>query len=152
MDRFWEKVDKTGGEDACWNWTAHRNACGYGTFKYGKIRRAHRAAWELTRGPIPEGMCVCHTCDNPACVNPAHLWLGTPGQNAADRTVKGRNVAPKGEAHGGVKLTEEQVLDIRKTYAQGNVSQESLGHKYGVNQRQISRIVRGTSWHWGPYA
>ena len=89
MERFWNKVDKT---DDCWNWTASKNIQGYGYFRFdGKMRKAHRMAWLLVNGEIPDGMCVCHTCDNPGCVNPIHLWLGTNQDNMDDMNNKGRH-------------------------------------------------------------
>jgi hypothetical protein len=95
-DRFWEKVDKRGVED-CWLWTGS-NDTRYGQIWFrGKALKASRVAWELTRGPIPPGMQVCHTCDNPPCVNPSHLWLGTMSDNIRDAVCKGR-VKPSGAA------------------------------------------------------
>jgi hypothetical protein len=94
--RFWKKVDQSGGPDACWVWTAGRGGTmGYGSFQMGTYRnthhvRAHRMAWELTNGPIPAGKYVCHRCDNPPCCNPAHLFLGTQGDNLRDMYAKGR--------------------------------------------------------------
>lgn len=88
MDRFWSKVNKT---DGCWLWIASRHKKGYGQFKLdGKMRKAHRVAWELTYGPIPPDKNVCHTCDNPPCVRPDHLFLGTNGDNVRDAVKKGR--------------------------------------------------------------
>ena len=94
-ERFWEKVDQSGGLFACWPWTANRNSRGYGDrFRVGdKQYRAHRFAYELTHGPIPDGLLVCHSCDNPPCCNPAHLWLGTAADNHADRNRKGRQAS-----------------------------------------------------------
>ena len=101
--RFWSKVDKSGGEDACWLWTAGADKYGYGSIRLGKlVVRSYRVAYTLTHGEIPHdgsyhGGCVCHKCDNPPCCNPAHLFLGTHRANIADRTKKGREA--KGDNH-----------------------------------------------------
>ena len=93
IERFWAKVDRSGGPDACWPWTAGRYRAGYGHFRInGKMERAHRVAWVLLRGPIPEGQDVLHTCDSPPCCNAErHHFLGTDLDNAADRVAKGRS-------------------------------------------------------------
>lgn len=97
-ERIWSRIDTTGGDDACWEWTAGRwTRFGYGRLKYhGVDYRAHRLVWAQLRGPIPHGLCVLHQCDNPPCCNPAHLFLGTKADNTADMMAKGRGrwVAP----------------------------------------------------------
>jgi len=95
-ERFWSKVDKSGGPDACWLWTAGRDKAGYGRFNLDghTIMAASRAGWILTFGPVPEGLSVLHHCDNPPCVNLTHLFLGTDAINAADKVAKGRARGP----------------------------------------------------------
>lgn len=118
-DRFWSHVDKSSN---CWMWLAGLTGNGYGSFNVkGKTQRAHRVIYELKYGSISERMCVCHTCDNRLCVRPSHLFLGTQKDNVRDASVKGRlagRVAGvsmnKGETNGRAKLTEEDVLAIRK--------------------------------------
>lgn len=148
-DRFWTKVDKSGN---CWEWTAYRDGLGYGFFRMTPAEpmwRAHRAAWTLVNGPIPEGMVVCHRCDNPPCVRIDHLFLGTNQDNVDDRVAKGRSsrqVPHFGEASPNAKLTAAQVYEIRRRYAAGGVGQRELGEKFGISQTHIGRIVRGTRW------
>lgn len=151
-ERFWPKVAK-GEPDECWLWTAYLEpAWGYGIFRMypgQQMWKAHRAAWVLERGPIPDGLIVCHHCDNPPCVNPAHLFVGTWQDNVDDRVAKnrsGRTGPGRGEAAPNVTLTEVQVREIRRRYAAGGVSQSALGAEYGVGQTQVGRIVRGTRW------
>jgi len=151
MERFWSKV-KMSNSEKCWEWQAGRSWAGYGDFSMGRKRKhiiASRFAWELTNGPVPKGKCVLHTCDNPPCCNPAHLFLGSRKQNSEDCKAKGRN--NKGERHGNAKFTEKDVIKIRKLYAAGRYRQEDLAKKFGVERRAIGRVIDGTRWgHVGP--
>jgi len=98
--RFWQKVNKSGGPDACWPWMAGKCFSGYGNFKTnGKTVGSHRIAWTLANGPISPSGCVCHHCDNPPCCNPAHLFLGTHADNALDKAAKGRCNPQRGDNH-----------------------------------------------------
>jgi hypothetical protein len=129
------------GQSGCWEWTAHKDANGYGGIGFsGKKKLAHRVMYELRNGPIPDGACVCHSCDNPACVNPDHLFLGSHAENMADMASKGR--APKGETHVAAKLTEADVLAIRAETG----TQQEIAAKYGISTSQVSRIRLGQTW------
>ncbi len=122
----------------CWLWTAGKSDTGYGAFRAdGRQQYAHRVSWKLGRGPIPDGLCVLHQCDTPACVNPDHLFLGTKADNAADRDRKGR--------HGSAKLSEDTVRVIRAEVERG-ASQASLARHYGVHKQTIWRVVHGKKW------
>jgi len=150
--RFWAKVDKSSGADSCWEWQASLRDKGYGQFCWkGRPLKAHRVAYELAIGQIPEGMCVLHKCDNPGCVNPAHLWLGTIADNNADMTNKGRRVSTPqlGEAHWHARLTTEDVIAIRQEYASG-IPQGTIAQKYGVGRNNISMIVTRSNWRHVP--
>jgi hypothetical protein len=149
--RFWSKVH-IGNPDDCWEWQAGRNKDGYGHFFVSpqlRGQRANRVAWELTNGPIPKGLDVLHTCDNPPCCNPAHLFLGTHLDNMHDRDNKGRLVIPdnSGESNGIARLTEPQIIEIRRLYGAKTYNQYQLADMFGVSQVQISRIVNGKRWH-----
>lgn len=147
-ERFWEKVGQSGPTE-CWPWLAGK---GGGAYVYGHIRHsgktinAHRVAWTLTYGTIPQGLCVLHRCDNPLCCNPAHLFLGTRTDNNADKMRKGRGRWLAGEKHGHSSLTDATVLEIRRLYAGGDVLQRELSAMYGVSQQQVSLIVNRRAW------
>lgn len=131
----------------CWEWTGGFTRGGYGRFRMGSVadgtrgqRRAHRVSWELFHGPIPNGYDVCHACDNPPCVNPDHLFLGTRKDNMVDMRRKGRAAA--NERHPQAKLTDGQVAEIRALG--GTMPQHKIGSLFGVDQRHISRILSGS--------
>lgn len=149
--RFWAKVDKNGPVPphvpdlgACWVWTACRfKRSGYGCIGVKpRLRSAHRVCWELVFGPIPFGMLVCHRCDNPACVRPEHLFLGTHTDNVRDMVAKGRRVDNAGELHPSAKLSNAQVAALCAEYATG-ATQRDLAARYGVTQPTVSKLVRG---------
>lgn len=139
-DRFWSKVDLSEPE-GCWEWRGTRYAGGYGYFSFGrKGVLAHRVAYELCVGPIPEGLWVLHSCDNPACVNPDHLRPGTPKENSADMVARGRSGRP------GARLTEAAVRIIRRSYQAGGASQRGLAEVFGVSQHTIYQVVNYKTW------
>ncbi len=132
LAQFWSKVDVSVPAN-CWEWRAGKNDKGYGRYGEGK---AHRHAYELVCGPIDEGKMVLHRCDNPACVNPHHLWLGDARDNALDMMAKGRHKPMRGKLHGKCKLTDEQVREIRESKLRG----VELAADYGVAESTISYI------------
>lgn len=138
---FWSKVAITANDDLCWEWQGGLRD-GYGLT--GVNKRAHRIAWELTYGKIPDGLFICHSCDNRACCNPKHLFLGTNKDNVDDMVNKGRQV--KGERNGQHKITLLEVLEIRKRYKAGGVTQKQLAIEYGIGRIQVCRIVNNKRW------
>ena len=151
-DRFWEKVDKKGPDD-CWEWRGAKTRKGYGEIHDGdRTLRANRVSWEIANGPIPKGngyhgTCVLHHCDNPGCVNPTHLFLGTVADNNHDREKKGRSVYVRGERQGSAKLTVRNIHTIRQML-RGGVSRRVIANKYGVAQCTIGDINTGRKWGW----
>lgn len=139
---FWERVE-VGSTDACWPWIGARNSKGYGQVRLnGRMRPAHRVAFELSFGD-PGSLFVCHRCDNPSCVNPAHLFVGTAADNARDAVSKGRSRS--GERHNQARLTVTRVREIRGL-AQAGVQGIALAAKFGVTPQTISHIVTRKTW------
>ena len=176
-EAFWAKVNKDGATvmadlGQCWEWTASRNEWGYGAVlkkKYGQAS-AHRYSWVLHNGPIPDGLWVLHRCDNPGCVRPDHLFLGTVADNNADKTNKGRQARKethgdyfaRGTSHGAethpekfrgegnhfAKLTEAQVIEIRARVGKRNGA--ALAREFGVTRGAVNAIKRGRAWNCLP--
>ena len=152
-DRFWEKVDKRGPTD-CWEWTASKRN-GYGQIGRGRQGEgkeyAHRLSWKLHNGSIPEGLCVCHHCDNRGCVNPRHLWIGTRADNLRDMTQKGRrsyNTGTRGEARWNAKFTERKIYEVNELLDEGKLTHCEIADRYGVCRSTITSIHTGHSWRW----
>lgn len=145
FDRWLESVEVQG---ECWQWTGAKNSDGY---PYTNLRsdqyRGNRLFWMLeNRRLIPPDKAVCHSCDNRACVNPAHLWLGSLTENNRDRAQKGRNRDQSGTRNNQAKLTDEKVANIRSRYRAGGIFQRELAAEFGVTQTMVGRIVRGDAW------
>jgi len=144
-ERFWAKVEKQEGEDACWVWKGHTNGkYGYGMLYDRDVKDkmlAHRIAWKLEHGEYPEGI-LRHTCDNSSCVRTDHLRESSHRDNLIDMSQKLR----AGNQFGGQKLTFEQVEEIKFKYRNDKISQEKLGRMFGVHQTVISRVLRGVNY------
>jgi hypothetical protein len=140
--RFWSKVLI---DDDCWEWQACRDAFGYGRFRGAGPRRfvhhAHRYAFEQHHGAVPDGLFVCHRCDNPSCVRPDHLFAGTHSDNMADCRAKLRNNI--GARNGQSKLTDDEVRQIRAIRGE---SQQSIARRFGITQTVVSGIRRRATW------
>jgi hypothetical protein len=149
--RFWSRVARRGPGE-CWEWTGGRFSGGYGElYVFGKNVKAHRYSYELLVGPIPAGMFVCHRCDNPPCVNPAHLFIGSPRDNVIDAFQKGRRsyLRPRyGAEASSTKLTKEIAAEVRATFRRYDrvFGYEALARRFGVSHTAIQRIVIGRTW------
>jgi len=138
--RFLTKVVKC--ENGCWEWSEYKDKDGYGIYKQ---HRAHRVAYELWKGKIPSGQLVRHTCDNPPCVNPEHLLVGTQTDNMNDMVKRNRHTAVKGQQQRGSKLTDDIVREIRILEGFGFTLKE-LGNMYQVHISTIWRTINGKNW------
>lgn len=165
-NQFFKKFNKT--RDGCWEWTGALNGAGYGITRVkGTSYRAHRYSYQIHVGPIPKGMLICHKCDNPKCVRPDHLFVGTPKDNSQDMVSKGRNmhkVCPetlargdrngtrthpetvrKGEKIEWHKLNDKAVLEIRKRFSEGEPAVD-LAKEYGVHKSCIYKAIYHLTW------
>lgn len=156
--RFWDKVEQY-GDDECWPYTgSQKGRMGHGRFYLGRgasgayvWTAAHRVAYMLAYGEVPDELFVCHSCDNPPCCNPRHLWVGTGKDNADDRDRKGRYISgakPRGEQHHSNKLSISDVRAIREYIPGKGLSRPALANKYGVAQSTIDRILSRKKWGW----
>lgn len=134
---FWSRVKFTAD---CWLWLGSADSTGRGLFRR---TTAPRAAWEMVNGPIPNGLIICHECDNPPCVRPDHLWLGTDTDNMRDRDTKGRQA--RGETNGMSKLSAAQVIEIRARRAAGE-SCTAIAKSIGVSKGTVSKVALGQAW------
>lgn len=144
IERFESQISKT-NNNGCWLWTGEIAGHGGGILRMGgQILSAYRLSYEIYKGEIPRDICVCHTCDVRACINPDHLWLGTHAENMADAARKNR--MHPGEQSAQSKLLNEQVINIINFYKTGNYSQQQLGEMFGVEHSIISGIITGKNW------
>lgn len=148
-ERFWCYAGRTNTGDECWHWSGHSNSKGYGDlFVEGKYELAHRLAWRIHFGEIPVGIFVCHHCDEPSCVNPRHLFLGTHADNMADMMAKGRHSHASrnsGEENPHAKLNGIDVQLIRRARAAGLRASE-IARDFGICTRHVRSIVSRQYW------
>ena len=145
---FWERVQKR-EDTGCWEWTGFRMPNGYGrVYDPGRkdVIYAHRRSYEITHGPIPNGLWVLHQCDNPSCVNPDHLFLGTAGDNARDRTRKGRQWVASGELSPVAKFKESQIREVHALAMEKSMTLKQIAAKTGVSHASVQSIVNGYCW------
>ena len=137
----WERMT-----DDCWEW-ARRNPAGYGlVWVDGRDRLAHRVAYETWVATIPDDLFVCHTCDNPPCINPDHLWFGSASDNNNDKEMKGRGNQPRGSKNANAKLTERDVVEVRRLRNEEHLTLKEIGNRFGITEAAVSAIVRRKLW------
>lgn len=146
-DNFFAHVDQRGGEDSCWPYLRCKNKRGYGrVWVNGRCEEAHRHAYTLRVGKIPDGLCVLHSCDFPPCCNPHHLRVGTHKDNSGDRENRNRGRQPHGEGNAQSKLTTKDIIFIRRCRDIYNGPQ--MAKMLGVERLAISRVLRNETWGW----
>lgn len=144
--RFFAHIEPRG---ECWEWCGSRDTSGYGLIQFNhRIHKTHRLMYYLARGDIPAGFWVLHKCDNPPCVKPTHLFLGTGKDNSQDREMKGRHIPARGEKVGTAKLTAKDVLEIRRLHYEQGYGKWRLAKMFGVSRRAIQKAWRGENWGW----
>ena len=142
LERFWAKVDR-GNPDDCWEWNAHRVRGGYGRiWAAGRHWMAHRLSWSIHNGPIPDGLMIRHTCDNPPCVNPGHLLVGTRADNGRDVRLRGRK---RGMAHNLAILTDKDVLFIRRAFRLG-IRPSRIARRLNVSESVVYSVRSRKTW------
>ena len=152
INRFWAHVERSGGPEACWLWTGHIGENGYGNACVkGKVFKAHRVSYFIEHGRIDNDRLVLHRCDVRACVNPAHLFLGTPKDNSQDAVKKGRNAKLFGERNGKAKLTRQMVRAIKrllrdKAKGRCTLRQYEIARQFGVSEATVSYLKNGGRW------
>jgi len=147
IERFWSRVNKN-TKNGCWEWVARLNPDGYGEFDCdNRGYRAHRLSWFFKFGEIEKGLNVCHKCDNPKCVNPDHLFLGTQKENVMDMLSKNRQRSHKGTKNNKARLNEEKVSEIKRLRRSG-LQYKEIADKFGVSVGCVSHILNGRHWTW----
>jgi DNA-binding CsgD family transcriptional regulator len=141
-EQFWGRVDRSGGPNSCWPIRPPHQR-GYGKVVIWGVSGAHRVAWVMTNGPIPAGLQIRHSCDNPPCCNPAHLQMGTLQENEADKRARGRTwlQGRSGEANHQARLSSSTVAEIRRLYAAGGISHAKLALQFGIHKRYVWTII-----------
>ncbi|HZT57170.1 MAG TPA: HNH endonuclease [Pyrinomonadaceae bacterium] len=147
INRFRVRADRSGGPDACWPWAGYLCENGYGIISInGKGYKAHRVSYFIKHGRTPNDGLVPHRCDVRSCVNPDHLFLGTPKDNSQDAVKKGRNTRLYGEENGKARLTRAAVLKIRRMCKSGRMCQKTVARIFGVSEATVSYVVNGGRW------